>query len=98
MITFFQDDLFFYQDDHGGDADDDLVDDGVQRKREEVNCWQSLQIHLLSAISNVTIHQSSYDDNGYNEGIAHTIDQKKKTIVWTKPQSDTYAPTIVLTI
>ena len=22
-----------------------------------------------------------YDDNGYDEGIAHTIDQKKKTIV-----------------
>ena len=28
----------FYQDDHGGDVDDDAVDDGVQRKREEVNC------------------------------------------------------------
>ena len=28
----------FYQDDHGGDVDDDVVDDGVQRKREEVNC------------------------------------------------------------
>ena len=90
--------IFFYQDDHGGDVDDDVVDDGVQRKRKEVNCWQSLQFHLLSAISNVTIHQSSYDDNGYNEGIAYTIDQKKKTIVWTKPQSDKYAPTIVLTI
>ena len=59
--------IFFYQDDHGGDVDDDVVDDGVQRKREEVNCWQSLQIHLLSAISNVTIHQSSFDDNGYDD-------------------------------
>ena len=32
----FYQNCFFYQDD--GDVDDDVVDDGVQRKREEVNC------------------------------------------------------------
>ena len=39
--SFYQDDHFFYQDDqddHGGDVDDDVADDGVRRKREEVNC------------------------------------------------------------